>query len=60
MNYMKNYLNDDYFKNGIRFPYNPKEIYNTFGFQEKSMHIFLDLNENADQYFEDTYWDKPQ
>lgn len=23
MNYMKNYLNDDYFKNGIRFPYNP-------------------------------------
>ena len=60
MNYMKNYLNDDYFKNGIRFPYNPKEIYTTFGFQEKSMHIFLDLNENADQYFEDTYWDKPQ
>jgi hypothetical protein len=24
------------------------------------MHIFLDLNENADKYFEDTYWDKPQ
>jgi len=32
MNYMKNYLNDDYFKNGIRFPYNPKEIYTTLGF----------------------------
>ena len=32
MNYMKNYLNDDYLKNGVRFPYNPKEIYTTLGF----------------------------
>jgi hypothetical protein len=24
------------------------------------MHIFLDLHDNADQYFEDTYWDKPE
>jgi hypothetical protein len=32
MNYMKNYLNDDYLKKGVRFPYNPKEIYTTLGF----------------------------
>ena len=26
-NFLKKYLNNVYFKNGIRFPYNPKEIY---------------------------------
>jgi hypothetical protein len=56
-NFLKKYLNNVYFKNGIRFPYNPKEIYTTLAFQEQSMHMFLTLNEDADQFFEDQLWD---
>lgn len=56
-NFLKKYLNNVYFKNGIRFPYNPKEIYTTVKFKEQSAHIFLTLNEDADQFFEDQLWD---
>lgn len=52
-NFLKKYLNNVYFKNGIRFPYNPKEIYTTLKFKEQSAHIFLTLNEDADKFFED-------
>lgn len=27
VNFLKSYLNENYFKNGIKFPYNPDEIY---------------------------------
>lgn len=43
MNYLKKYLNNVYFKNGLKFPYNPDEIYTTVDFKPQSMHIFLDL-----------------
>ena len=29
VNFIKSYLNENYFKNGIKFPYNPDEIYTT-------------------------------
>lgn len=43
LNYLRKYLNNVYFKNGLWLPYNPEEIYTTVFFKEQSMHIFLDL-----------------
>lgn len=58
MNYLRKYLNAVYFKNGLQFPYNPKEIYTTVKFAEQSAHIFLDVADEADKFFEDQYWDE--
>jgi hypothetical protein len=56
-NYLKKWFNNVYFKNGIMFPYNPKEIYTTVAFQEKSMHVMLEVEEEADKFFEKELWD---
>ena len=45
------------FKNGIKFPYNPNEIYTSVSFQNKQMHIFLDVNENADRFLDNEFLD---
>jgi hypothetical protein len=34
-NYLKKWFNNVYFKNGIGFPYNPRQLYTTLEFQEK-------------------------
>lgn len=51
----KKWLNNDYLSWGIRFPYNPKEFYTTVSFKEQSMHIMLEVEEDAFQYFEDDW-----
>lgn len=38
-------------------PFNPKEIYTTLAFKEESMHIMLEVEEEADKFFEDELWD---
>lgn len=58
MNYLRKYLNNVYFKKGIRFPYNPKEIYTTLDFHPGSAHIFLDVAEEASTFFKKQYWDE--
>lgn len=55
-NYMKKWMNDVVFRNGVRFPYNMKEIYTTIKFQEKSAHIFLEVEENMDKLLEKDLW----
>lgn len=35
LNYMKKWLNDVHFREGIHFPFNPEEFYTTLNFQEK-------------------------
>lgn len=55
-NYMKKWLNDVIFRNGVRFPYNMHEIYTTLKFQEKSAHIFLEVEENLDKLLEKDFW----
>ena len=33
MNYLKKYFNAVYLKEGLKFPYNPEEIYTSVGFK---------------------------
>lgn len=58
MNYLRKYLNAVYFKKGLQFPYNPEEIYTTLKFKEQSMHVFLDVAEEAERFFVDKLWDE--
>ena len=55
-NYMKKWMNDVVFRNGVRFPYNMSEIYTTIKFQEKSAHIFLEVEDNAAKVLEKGLW----
>lgn len=56
MNYIKKWMNDVYLREGIYFPYGVDEFYTTVNFKEQSMHILLEVEENAEEYFEDNYW----
>lgn len=58
MNYLRKYLNSVYFQKGIKFPYNPQEIYTTVDFAPGEAHIFLDVAEEADIFFKQQYWDE--
>lgn len=55
MNYIKKWMNDVYLRNGILFPYGMDEFYTTVYYQEQSMHIMLEVEEEAEIYFEDKY-----
>ena len=58
LNYIRKYLNAVYFKSGIQLPFDSKEIYTSVAFKEMAMHIFLDLEDEADRFFEDEFWDE--
>ena len=45
------------FKNGIKFPYNPNEIYTSVSFQSKQMYIFLEVNDMADRFLDNKFLD---
>jgi hypothetical protein len=47
-NYLKKWLNEEYFKGGIATPYNVEEFMTTLKFKEESMHIMLEVEENAE------------
>ena len=55
MNYIKKWMNDVYLRNGIMFPYGMDEFYTSVYYQEQSMHIMLEVEEEAEIYFEDKY-----
>lgn len=57
-NYLKKWLNNVYFKNGLSFPYNPSELYTTLDFQEKQMHIMLEVEGDFGRFMEDEFWDE--
>lgn len=50
MNYLKKWLNDVYFREGLFFPYNISEFDTRVSFKEKSMHIMLEVENNADEF----------
>lgn len=54
---IKNILNDSVMMDGIEFPYTVDELYTTVQFMERSMHIFLEVEENAAEFFEEEFWD---
>lgn len=57
MNHIKKWLNTDMLKHGTLFPYSVDEFKSKVYFKEKSMHITLEVEEEAAQYFEDNYLD---
>lgn len=57
MNYFKNWLNTKHLPDGIRFPWTLDEFNSNLRFQEKSMHIMLEVEDNAALYLEDKFWD---
>ena len=54
--YIRTFLNNVVFKQGIQFPYNPDQLYTTVGFKEGSMHVFLDINKDAHRILEESFW----
>lgn len=56
MNYLKKYLNDVVFREGVLFPYNMEELYTAVDFNEGQMHILFDVYADAYEFFEDEYW----
>lgn len=60
MNTMKSWLNKEIFKGGIPFPYNINEIDTLIKFNTGSMNIFEQVEENAQQFFEDEFVEEPK
>lgn len=56
-NYLKKLLNNVYFNEGIKLPYDMTELYTSIRFQEQSLHILLELESNGDFLFEKNLWD---
>jgi hypothetical protein len=53
LNYFKNWLNDKHFPDGVHFAWSMDEFDTQLHFQEKSMHILLEVNDDAEVFFED-------
>ena len=47
-----------YFKNGINFPYNPQELYTSLEFQEKQLHVMIEVEGEMSEFLEDELWDQ--
>lgn len=57
LNEMKKWMNDVILLDGIKFPYALDEIKTEVKFQEGSMHVFLEVEKNVAEYFENEFWD---
>lgn len=57
-NYLKKWFNNVYFKNGINFPYNPQELYTSLEFQEKQLHVMIEVEGEMSEFLEDELWDQ--
>lgn len=58
MNGVKKWLNEQMQHEGVFFPFGVEEFYTTVQFQESQMHIMLEVEEEAEKFFEDKYWEK--
>lgn len=56
-NYLKKWFNNVYLKNGLNFPYNPEELITSLEFQEKQMHVMIEVEGELDKFMEDELWD---
>jgi hypothetical protein len=55
MNYIKKWLNDVYFREGVFFPYNVSEFQTRIAFKEKSLHVMLEVEDNASEFFQENW-----
>jgi len=58
LNEMKKWMNDVILLDGVKFPYALDEIKTEVKFVEGSMHVFLEIEKNVANYFEDEFWDE--
>lgn len=57
LNQMKNYFNQVILPKGLHFPYSVDEIETDVKFKEGSMHVFLQIEQNAQKVLEEEFWD---
>jgi len=57
MNFMKKWMNDVTLRGGVKLPYNMEEIYTSVDFSTKAAHIFLEVEDKADEALERGFWD---
>ena len=55
MSYLKQWLNEVYFRPGLLFPYNVHEFLTEVTFQEKSMHILLEVEPEAEEFLDEEF-----
>jgi len=58
MNFMKKWMNDVTLRGGVKLPYTMEEVYTSIDFSTKAAHIFLEVEDKADQALERGFWDK--
>ena len=56
-NWVKKMLNNDFLKNGLPMPYTSNELLTNLEFQERQMHVMIEVGDHLDQYIEDVFWD---
>jgi len=57
LNEMKKWMNDVILLDGVKFPYAIDELKTEVKFQEGSMHVFIEVEKNVANYFEQEFWD---
>lgn len=55
---MKNYFNQVILPKGLHFPYSVDEIETDVAFKEGSMHVFIQVEQDADKFIEEEFWDE--
>lgn len=58
LNEMKKWMNDVILLDGIKFPYSIDEVKTEVKFQEGSMHVFLEVEKDVQEFFEEEFWDE--
>ncbi len=51
-------MNDVILLEGVKFPYSIDEIKTEVKFNEGSMHVFMEVEKKAADFFEEEFWDK--
>ena len=54
--YWKDWINQSVFKGGVWFPYKPDEFLTDLKFQEKSAHLFFELEPEIASLLEKDFW----
>jgi len=54
---VKTLLNDVVMIDGVAFPFSIDEIFTTVDFMDKAMHIFMEIEDSAAEFFEKEWWD---
>lgn len=53
LNALKKWLNEEMLREGVFFPYGVDEFYTRLNFKEKQMHIMLEVEKEAEAFFEE-------